>query len=444
MAPSDYIQARSNPQETRVTVDGQVYLPFLTMDVENEESIKQVVAEILKFQLPSSTCCCWKDWQVRPVSGGNTNKLFHVSGLLSSTSTNDDDATNGNNTQNNDTIVDLPDSILVRVFGGLGLIDRDVETSTYAALANQGMILRYYGRFENGRLEEWCDDKTHLVEDEMAIPAISKGIAKTLAQLHSQFEIPFELQEYHDRSQPPSMWTQLHSWLEQALLINTFLQMKQDTTLTERAAAQALLDLVELKDELTWLHSSVISTDAKVGFCHNDVLAGNILYAGAGAGGDESSSSSLSKGKGMNIQLIDFEYGGINYLSYDIANHFNEFAGGTSDPSGRTDYSMFPSPQLQRDFCEEYLKTVNNNGDGDGKEEAITSEKDINDLLKEIKGFVLANHLVWGLWGINQAATEGCQEFDYLQYGICRMERYYHDKREWETEQYEEARLLRN
>ena len=26
--------------------------------------------------------------------------------------------------------------------------------------------------------------------------------------------------------------------------------------------------------------------------------------------------------------MIDFEYGGPNYLAYDIANHFCEFAGG--------------------------------------------------------------------------------------------------------------------
>ena len=27
------------------------------------------------------------------------------------------------------------------------------------------------------------------------------------------------------------------------------------------------------------------------------------------------------------VGIIDFEYGGPNYLAYDIANHFNEYAG---------------------------------------------------------------------------------------------------------------------
>ena len=46
-------------------------------------------------------------------------------------------------------------------------------------------------------------------------------------------------------------------------------------------------------------------------FCHNDLLLGNILY-------DEIEHS---------IEFIDFEYAGANYQSYDIANHFCEFAG---------------------------------------------------------------------------------------------------------------------
>ena len=30
------------------------------------------------------------------------------------------------------------------------------------------------------------------------------------------------------------------------------------------------------------------------------------------------------------IQLIDFEYGGTNYVAFDMTNHFNEHAGGTT------------------------------------------------------------------------------------------------------------------
>ena len=46
-------------------------------------------------------------------------------------------------------------------------------------------------------------------------------------------------------------------------------------------------------------------------FCHNDLLCGNIMVNDSTAA----------------ITLIDFEYGGTNFRGFDIANHFNEWAG---------------------------------------------------------------------------------------------------------------------
>jgi len=375
MAPSSYIKARSNPQEEQVTVDGEAYFPFLHLDPDDEEeSAKQVVTDC--FQLEKDSAQVLK---VTTVPGGITNRLFHVSGI---------DARN------------YPSSVLVRIFGALGLIDRDVETSTYAALAKQGIALRYYGRFANGRLEEWLGGMKTLSESDMAVPEISKAIAQHVARLHSRFAIPEHLKEHHDPTKPPTLWTQLRSWLDQSLAS----KFENDHD-TQRAQA---LELSKLNEELEWLRSTVVSKDAKVGFCHNDLLAANILWC-------ESSKT---------LQLIDFEYGGINYLSYDIANHFNEFAGGTSGDA-TPDYTRFPSPELQRSFVTEYLSNIQAN--------EIPSTSQVDLLMKEIKGFVLANHLVWGLWAVNQAATEGCKEFDYLQYATCRIRRYFFDKEDWEA-----------
>lgn len=46
-------------------------------------------------------------------------------------------------------------------------------------------------------------------------------------------------------------------------------------------------------------------------FCHNDLLCGNVIIKP----GDE------------DVDFIDFEYGGANYRSFDIGNHFNEQCG---------------------------------------------------------------------------------------------------------------------
>lgn len=362
--------------------------------VGDDASICRVVAEMFELSKEAAATL-----QVKSVLGGNTNKLYHVSGIPKRSSVTSSSSSS------------LPESVLVRIFGGHGMIDRDVETSTYAALAEQGIALPYYGRFGNGRLEGWCPNGRHLQVQELSQRQFSLGIARATARLHSQFVIPPHLRQYHDPQASPMLWTQLGSWLAQALA-STFMNEYD----TERAAA---FPLAQLKEELVWLKEHVcISTTAKVAFCHNDLLAANILQYHDDASGDEK------------IQLIDFEYGGMNYSAYDIANHFNEFAGGTNAEDNATpDYSLFPSPQLQHDFCRAYLDECCGGGGRDNEDGPTT----VQQLLVEIKGFVLANHLVWGLWAINQAATEGCQGFDYLHYGSCRINRYFLEKQEWES-----------
>jgi ethanolamine kinase len=114
----------------------------------------------------------------------------------------------------------------------------------------------------------------------------------------------------------------------------------------------------------------------------------------------------------LQIQLIDFEYGGYNYLCFDIANHFNEFAGGTQD--AKPDYNLFPSLSEKRHFLSCYLKAK---GGAYGDEE-------LRNMMAEVDTFVLVNHLYWGLWAVNQAKSEGCGEFDYLLYAHNRFRQF--------------------
>ena len=115
--------------------------------------------------------------------------------------------------------------------------------------------------------------------------------------------------------------------------------------------------------------------------------------------------------------------------------------------NGATDYTRFPDPKRQKSFCVEYVKTArrlesmrsdisdssdaedegnkNNNGEEDLSEEA-------NELLNEVHKFILVNHLYWGLWAVNQAAEEGCEEFDYINYATNRFNEFYTKKDEWE------------
>lgn len=261
---------------------------------------------------------------------------------------------------------------------------------SYAALAAAGIAPPYLGRFGNGRIEGWLEARALEVR-EMGIPDLSQRIAQQMAQLHLSFEIPPTLKEFHSEL---SLWKQLYSWMDQALKA-TF-QNERDASMAKK------LELHKIPAELKWLQHSIISKDAKTSFCHNDLLAANLMV----------------NDKTGQLHLIDFEYGGINYVAFDIANHFNEFAGGTDIASGTPNFDWLPSPALQRRFVEAYLGQS-------------TTPKEVENMLIEVQAFRLVNNLYWGLWAANQADTEGCEEFDFIVYATHRVTQYFKCKEEY-------------
>jgi thiamine kinase-like enzyme len=459
MSPGAYIQARENKVE-RSIIDGQLYLPLLAIDTSNqqikEETAKQVVLQLLldgsDAGILLSTQHCSKAYpvlQVDKVVGGNTNELLRVSGIhlgvsllrdataaatMNGNGNGNDTSENDNSVQDDDvqeeaspsaesvtlssssssslsssqSIIDsdylFPDVVLIRIFGGHGLIDRDVETCTFAALNQAGIAPAYYGRFQNGRLEGWLDGMRPLDVVELSQPVISKAIATQLGRLHASFVIPSHLTEYHDPTKPPSLWTQLYQWLEQATHA-TFCN-EHDTR-----RVQELLNVPQFHADLKWLQSDIVPVaTAKLGFCHNDILHSNVLW------NDDT----------KEVQLIDFEYGGMNYLSFDIANHFNEYAGGTNG-HGIPNYDWFPTPQQQAEFVTTYWQALQDHTTDDDNSGITTvlTEAKLEELLDEITSFILANHLYWTLWAINSASTEGCDTFDYLLYAQGRLQQYH-------------------
>ena len=89
-----------------------------------------------------------EDIALTVVTGGITNQLFRADFAAAS-------------------------SLLVRVFGGEGMIDRDIENAAFVGLSQAGVGVPYYGRFENGRIEGWLDGADPLELDEMALPDVS-------------------------------------------------------------------------------------------------------------------------------------------------------------------------------------------------------------------------------------------------------------------------------
>lgn len=302
--------------------------------------------------------------------------------------------------------------LLVRVFGGEGMIDRDIENATFAGLAAAGVGVPYHGRFGNGRVEGWLDGAEALELSQMGDPDVTVRVAKELAKLHA-FELSAEA-----KHEQPSMWPQLWSWLKQAQSTCEDIEERWGPDVAARfdnihdrlftlgqGGGGKPLDRIEF--ELVELERSLPPSPPV--FAHNDALAGNIM---------------LDKATG-DVTLIDFEYGGCNYRGFDIANHWNEWAGGTqAEMNGRCEYERFPSPEQQRAFCRSYLEQ-----DSLIKAQSVAvDDAAVQALVDEANSYVLVNHWYWGLWAVNQATTEGIEDFDYLTYAESRAQRYFDTK----------------
>jgi ethanolamine kinase len=193
--------------------------------------------------------------------------------------------------------------------------------------------------------------------------------------------------------------------------------------------------------------------------------------------------------------LIDFEYGGINYRAFDIANHFNEYAGGPPDCAIPKYKEHFPNLSQQRHFIECYLQAAARvrqnrnrnlqhdkcNGSAhnhsteaaaaaaiaaptevtehDEQDETAIKQEDVDALMVEVELFLLVNHLYWGLWAVNQgtasatsvasSTTDNAIEtstahkvdlpddvagYDYTTYAIQRIQQYWIAKARYEEE----------
>lgn len=148
-------------------------------------------------------------------------------------------------------------------------------------------------------------------------------------------------------------------------------------------------------------------TTSPVVFCHNDLLVGNIVW----------------NREDSRVYFIDFEYGGFNYLSYDIGNHFNEHTG----VDAVLDHSLYPDRQYQMQWLTTYLKHSKalkagvNLMDCDSVSTLMVSDEELETLYADVQRQAILSDLMWGLWSIRQADVSTI-DFDFIAYAISKLE----------------------
>ncbi|EKX74086.1 choline/ethanolamine kinase, putative [Theileria equi strain WA] len=311
---------------------------------------------------------------VEEVKGGITNSLYKVE-----------------NTKNGT-------AVLVRIFGPKTsyIIDRERERIICTLLAKYNISKRVYAPIENGQIEEWINGFT-LPQEDMWKSIYMNGIAINMKRLHSiplNGEIRNSLQRGDCKKS--MLWPTIWNYFD----LCTSQQDKVESILGK-------FDFESLKLKIKEIEKLCNDSESPVVLCHCDLLHGNILV--------------VPDGK---VRFIDFEYSCPMERAFDIANHFNEYAGFACD------WSKLPSSDIERAFAKRYLSYIPSldraRGPNEPRDLEVSSES-VDDLVKEIQPFYLASHAYWGIWSIVRSLFSAI-DFDFASYAQRRIDMVFNSK----------------
>jgi len=284
-----------------------------------------------------------------------------------------------------------------------------------------GIAPKFYGRFINGRIEEFYNNSRPISWSEMGATekqlqnpdvwhCFAWGIATEMAKLHS-----ITVKEgicKTNSSDPPQILQQIEDWGNIAKGVNLTSYNNNITNPSHE------IDVGKLLSDWKWMRDDILfpveSRRKTVGqkfahdnvFTHLDCQSLNIM---------------TSESWGENeVRLIDFEYAGYNPRALDIANTWLEHC----DMNNLSpDYEKeFPSITQQKFYLWRYCKASKG---FDLK--LLNTSHFLEDFRKECMKFTLLSHLTWALWSVIQHKSSEIK-FDFLEYAKIRLVGYQHHK----------------
>eukprot|EP00794_Sanderia_malayensis_P018159 gene18159-19971_t len=286
--------------------------------------------------------------------------------------------------------------VLMRIYGPKTelFIDRAKELRNFQLLRKHGLSPALFCTFENGFCYGFYEGSP-LSPTDFQNPDFYEKVAKHMARLHA---IQIDQSYLHHHKLESNLFEDIRGLIR--MLPAKFSDPEKQVRYETKIPSSEIL-----KQELQELEHVLSKSESPIVFSHNDALCGNFIF---NQDKDE-------------LYLIDYEYASPNYGAYDIANHFNEFAG-VAD----VDYSRFPDKELQLKWFRIYLQEIEErkwNFESD-----LTSER-LEKLYIEVNKFSLASHLYWGVWAIMQAYSSEIN-FDFMEYAITRLNEYFRRKPE--------------
>lgn len=389
-----------------------------------------------------------KEIELRQISGGLTNLIYHVSLP--------DDVKPRTR--------DEPREVLLRLYGQkyneneTSTSDKVLENVIFTLLSERGLGPHLYGVFPEGRLEEFIKARS-MTQEEVRDPLYSTVIAKKMAKVHN-LNVPINKQ---------NRW--LFDTLDKYVCQIPSVRL-DDVTDKNFHMAEKLLSF-DFIAEVEWLKKFLSRVHSPIVFCHNDVQGGNILLKRDDEGNAAEDKKSKRRDRATSstkcdedrVMLIDFEFADYNFRGFDLANHLVEYMYDYTNDDFPF-YNKFkqnsPSKERQLNFFSAYLGLQQSDGAAAPSETGGTSGEQVTPaslalpehfrvranstgsmanktpsrrtrhlscqqqteiLFHEVQAFMLAPHLLWGMWGIIQS-TNTKIPFGYWEYATDRMEEY--------------------
>lgn len=391
------------------------------------------------------------DLNVEQLGGGLTNVLYIVSGLQPIHDDDDDDGSASDGSYYSDASYDAPPPsqpagpgrpipatkvcALVRVHGDDSqdvLIDRSIEHRVSASLSAASIAPAYFGRFVNGRVEEFYSDAKTITP--LRLKPDAEQLSRPDEILSVSATVPVAMAEIHklavgngvaktDRG-TSQCWATGDLWLASAL---EKLAASAELTAKVEASYAEYGGVKRLVEEWRWLKETLdpsqnarpdedASGVAAVGgpslpfardvvFTHMDCQSLNILTSKNWAEHE--------------VRLIDFEYSGHNPRALDLGNTFCECC---SQNDLCPDYEKeYPTEAEGRFILHKYM--IAGFPDFVLKIKAEKGEEGYEDFLShfrhEVDKHALISHMSWIFWAIIQAAVSPI-DYDYVMYGKIR------------------------
>jgi len=285
-----------------------------------------------------------------------------------------------------------PIAVVFRKYCSSEIVERATEEQIMSLMGKEGITTRIFHNEEAFRIEEFIAG-THPPENDI----FSESLLKIMAQLHN----------HKDFDKEPCSFARTKTLLK---LSRGIIPQLKDNVL------QGFRNLDSIRAEVEWLEEQIkaAGSEFRMGLCHNDIHALNILQT--------EKKSSYYAANDTNLILIDFEYADYNYIACEWANSFYERCINNAAPEWphfSKNEADFPSRASQRPIIARYLQYLNH---------TTPARAEVESFLDQIQICLLIQHLHWALWSVpsyHANTFNNAIQWGYAEYGEFRLKEYY-------------------